>query len=890
MEEPTKKLLVRILDEFSSREFEDTLVRQVNELQKLVELTTEAKAEVDFEVYIAHGGVLDPYVFTRERGTIYTGCYTLYSVTIEEIYYVCYFLSVLLLEDLYVKVTNEYFKVYPGSDNESMNEHVWYGSLPAATERVEDQLRGSSNAMRLLVEDIVRIRRSSFRTLEVLTRRARQVADRISALGLQGGYDPHGDLKDVFMYSYQDEVVKVTQAINSEEGGAVRSLVELITPCQRQSADRLLAVMADVYNNELSQLANKALKIREYSGRSVTADASQQAPTQQSERPQFDQKIGLKAAELKWSAPDISVTAEPPKTPTPIGAKVAAAASEYDKPVDALGYRSYANALGDLITHSETGTPLTIAICGLWGSGKTTLMDYIKDRIKKVNEESDTEFIQLDFDAWTYSKSDAIWAPFYSAVLKGIEGSLGFWEKTWFRFSMRFKTERAKTTGWIAVGVVSLAIFAALLYMTFANAPTTGDPNATELKQVVTVFEGGEGADSTATLVIREPKAKSLSPLSLDYWTLERLVGTVSSLFGFVIALVKILTSVSSGVLGKVKKSGKDLLPLAQEDVVKYVDNVRAWLEPRLDGGKRKRFIVFVDDIDRVEPNKIIQMMEAIQLFLRTKGFVFVLCMDARVVRQAIGQHYSFMGTTHGDREWWGHHYLEKIIQIPFYLPRIDLKGMNSLKEKLLGSFVAPSEPRPKTLPDEDRAKSEPVAGTTEEDIPDVKPEVADQPPEQPTESVTTVDSSATPIVDDSMEMRLTRQEDSALNELFRDGLELSPRLLIRLKNVYLLARHVYLKSGTARQVPPVFTKWIALSVKYPFEIKELVETCALIGWPESWQEVIRAMTGPDAEKWKDLNKDHLEMLAKLLPKHVPSPKDVQQFVAVTNCFNLVLE
>ncbi|MCK4462256.1 MAG: hypothetical protein KAW46_10655, partial [candidate division Zixibacteria bacterium] len=595
--------------------------------------------------------------------------------------------------------------------------------------------------------------------------------------------------------------------------------------------------------------------------------------------------------------PDLPPDDPPPPSPkfdpppATTGTKVAAAMSEYDKPVDALGYQSYANALGDLIAHPKTGTPLTIAICGPWGSGKTTLMDYIKDRIKKVNDESDTEFIPLDFDAWTYSKSDAIWAPFYSAVLKGIEGSLGFWEKTWFRLSMRFKTERAKTTGWIAMGAVSFAIFAALLYMTLANTPTTGDPNATELKQVVTVFDPSEGTDSTAILMIREPKQQSKSPLSLRDWTLEGLAGAVSSLFVLAAAFIKIFNSVSSGVLGKVKKSGKDLLPLAQEDVVKYVDNVRAWLEPRLDGGKRKRFIVFVDDIDRVEPNKIIQMMEAIQLFLRTKGFVFVLCMDARVVRQAIGEHYSFMGKTHGDREWWGHHYLEKIVQIPFYLPRINLEGMMSLKEKLLGSFVTWPEPVPYQPSDDERPEPETDAGKTTIDAPAAEGVGTDHPPEQPVEPVISVESPAKPIVDDSMDMTLTVEEDSAFDKLFQDGLELAPRLMVRLKNVYLLARHVYLKSGAERQVPPVFTKWIALSVKYPFEIKELVETSALIGWPESWQEVFDTMAAdPDSEKWKDLNKDHLEMLAKLLPKHVPSPKDVQQFVAVTNCFNLVLE
>ena len=57
-----------------------------------------------------------------------------------------------------------------------------------------------------------------------------------------------------------------------------------------------------------------------------------------------------------------------------------------DKPVDpddpdALSYGAYADALALLMDTEDTNTPLTIAISGPWGSGKTSLAKMTEGRL-----------------------------------------------------------------------------------------------------------------------------------------------------------------------------------------------------------------------------------------------------------------------------------------------------------------------------------------------------------------------------------------------------------------------------------------------------------------------------------------------------------------------------
>ena len=99
---------------------------------------------------------------------------------------------------------------------------------------------------------------------------------------------------------------------------------------------------------------------------------------------------------------------------------------------------------------------------------------------------------------------------------------------------------------------------------------------------------------------------------------------------------------------------------------------------------RNKRAVIFIDDLDRCLPEKVIEVLEAIKLFLDAKGCIFILGIDERVVSQAVKLRYKTIPIT-------GENYLEKIIQLTFRLPTKTYENMEDFIEKLdLPDFYEP--------------------------------------------------------------------------------------------------------------------------------------------------------------------------------------------------------
>jgi KAP family P-loop domain len=77
--------------------------------------------------------------------------------------------------------------------------------------------------------------------------------------------------------------------------------------------------------------------------------------------------------------------------------------------------------------------------------------------------------------------------------------------------------------------------------------------------------------------------------------------------------------------------------------------------------------VVLVDDLDRCMPEQVLDVLQAIRLFLAVEGTAFVLATDERVVRDAVRLRYpqaASASETDLPRE-----YLEKIVQVPLRIP-----------------------------------------------------------------------------------------------------------------------------------------------------------------------------------------------------------------------------
>jgi hypothetical protein len=86
-----------------------------------------------------------------------------------------------------------------------------------------------------------------------------------------------------------------------------------------------------------------------------------------------------------------------------------------------------------------------------------------------------------------------------------------------------------------------------------------------------------------------------------------------------------------------------------------------------------RRIAVLVDDLDRCSPANVVALLEAINLVMDVPGFVFVLALDYDVLVRAVEMKYPQASS--------GHVFIEKMVQVPFRVPRLELKEETFLSD-----------------------------------------------------------------------------------------------------------------------------------------------------------------------------------------------------------------
>src|SRR5262249_5961202 len=86
---------------------------------------------------------------------------------------------------------------------------------------------------------------------------------------------------------------------------------------------------------------------------------------------------------------------------------------------------------------------------------------------------------------------------------------------------------------------------------------------------------------------------------------------------------------------------------------------------------KIDRIVLYIDDLDRCEPQRVVEVLKAVHLILAVPLFVVVIAVDPRWLLSSLKLHYAELFGVQDDEEEWQStplHYLEKIIQVPFAL------------------------------------------------------------------------------------------------------------------------------------------------------------------------------------------------------------------------------
>lgn len=534
---------------------------------------------------------------------------------------------------------------------------------------------------------------------------------------------------------------------------------------------------------------------------------------------------------------------------------------------DELDYDDYARAFVRVLSNPDTKTPLTIGIYGAWGMGKSFLMKRIRALIvaqqtardearrkrpwhrrlrdnllllrpvrrkpppgKSPDEtgrrglsgwlaeaftrapSAQVDFHCVEFNAWVYSGSENLWAGLITHLYNEVEQFLGTRRTVPFRFTQNAQRALKKAVGLLVIyGLAALLLSFLLDLQQIQAAWTSLAAAANPLGDAVAL--GGTLAAVVAVLVAVRPFLTALRDL----------VNTLS------LARSEQLAALAS------RRDFRDKIGF-MADIKAEIREVRKLLD-RGRQGVGARLVVFIDDLDRCEPKKAVEVLEAIMLLLADEDgmpFIVVLGIDARIVVKAVEERYGKVLTEAGIS---GYEYLDKIVQIPFRIPPPPGPALAKYVTSLLWRSEAE---RQKAEADEQAAQARDAAPLG----PRLTPSVSATAPTASPPAATTpasIDQPPTPRARDGSdldfapigriplralpppEVTFLPDERQAFERYAQhEHLSPNPRRIKRILNVYRIVR--LLKPDTTAAQRQQLIKWVVLSEQWPFRTAWLLQ------------------------------------------------------------------
>lgn len=293
--------------------------------------------------------------------------------------------------------------------------------------------------------------------------------------------------------------------------------------------------------------------------------------------------------------------------------------------VDALA-KCYVNLIED-ITASDNDNVAMLGIFAPWGRGKT----YFFHRVKKLLPKP--RYDVVEFNAWKYQETPALWAYLYESFVKS--------RSKWFGFFYTVK-RRAFPLLW------KLILFSIPFVFTYFQS----DENS--LKWIV-----GGG--------------------SLIAFVLKAIIDNAGLAIGLIRKYSKgVSFSSEMGVQAEVEKELEHLL--------------KFWIPKRKVG--KKTVVLYVDDIDRCDSKRIVSVIDSLRTVLENeeirKRLVVICSVDCKKLLKVIQIHFKdIMASEKEQRQKWnGQDQLDKLFLCSITLPELDIVDELEFIEKMSGESL----------------------------------------------------------------------------------------------------------------------------------------------------------------------------------------------------------
>ena len=374
-----------------------------------------------------------------------------------------------------------------------------------------------------------------------------------------------------------------------------------------------------------------------------------------------------------------------------------------DRPLEAgdpdpLGFNGIALGLSRFLRNENTQPPLTLAITGAWGSGKSSLMNLLRSDLHRFG------FRTIWFNAWHHQKEENLLAPLLKNILAQAVPS--WWTRTGLEFRWRL-LQRRGWRHWMPILLVLGVFFLSAGYVINDRGSVVErfEHLTTQLGQFdfwarSSLDEAGQGEDThhqadvgaqtvaagTATETKRAATFTELSVTTLVLSTLTILGSLIKGFGALGIDPAKLMASMSGSF--KVRDFSDQLI--FRHRYAKEFADVANALMPRT-------MVLFVDDLDRCQPDKVLEMLEAINYLVASGPCFVVIGMDPVRVVRCVGLEFKDLAAEsmgeagidpsnanqeQEERQWravFARRYLEKLINIEVPVPEPDADQTRAL-------------------------------------------------------------------------------------------------------------------------------------------------------------------------------------------------------------------
>lgn len=296
--------------------------------------------------------------------------------------------------------------------------------------------------------------------------------------------------------------------------------------------------------------------------------------------------------------------------------------SDNETKIDQIGFRVHADLVRSVVTDKSL-LPVVIGLFGDWGGGKSSIMRMLEEDFDAQDYET---VACLYFNGWMFEGYEDAKTALLSSILLQLGEHKRFGAKVKDRVVGLLKRVKWMEAAKLGVKHLGVPLAAGLL---------TGGVGA--LPAVLASFIPTPGGAETG-------KKKS------------------------------------SSKKGDGDDDGESWLDLIKNDPGKpdllEIRKFREDFADMLDKSDIESLVILIDDLDRCLPERIIETLEAIKLFVLVPRTAFVIGADPRIVRHAIATRYvkKQIGeddSTKQEEYDLNKDYLEKLIQIPYHLPRL---------------------------------------------------------------------------------------------------------------------------------------------------------------------------------------------------------------------------